>query len=90
MPNTDPKASYNPEANYAMTVRTPKRDQDAAKDALTERGWGLREFFVACLLAVAADPDAVLAQVEAHRREPGKPGRPRKDQAEPDEAPGVS
>lgn len=62
-----------------LTVRPPKEVQDQAKATLRENGWGIREFVVACLTAVAKQPAKVLALLAEHRPPPSRRGRPPAD-----------
>jgi hypothetical protein len=67
----------------ALTVRPPRAVQDAAKQALTERGWTMQDFMTACLAAVGAEPEATLERIAGHRVAPNRRGRPAKtDSAE--------
>ena len=61
-----------------LTVRPPGALKDQAKELLTKRGRGIQAFVVACLSALLADPDRVLALLEPHWPPPRLRGRPRK------------
>ncbi|WP_018588935.1 hypothetical protein [Salinispora arenicola] len=64
-------------ADPALTVRPPKEIQSAAKAVLDARGREMRAFVTACLAAVAAEPDEVLAMLASHWPAPKPRGRPR-------------
>jgi hypothetical protein len=62
----------------AVTARTEAQVKDAASKALTDRGLEMQAFIVACLIALAADPDRFVATVRPYWP-PVKPrGRPRR------------
>lgn len=62
-----------------MAVRVPKSLRDDAKATLNEHHWGIREFVIACLTAVASSPKDFLSRLEIHRPAPNPNGRPRKE-----------
>jgi len=59
-----------------LPVRASRPDQEAAREVLKRHGWGLTQFVVACLRAVARDPDTLLERLAADRPEPKRRGRP--------------
>jgi antitoxin component of RelBE/YafQ-DinJ toxin-antitoxin module len=61
----------------AIAVRTDPEVRSEAKDALGEQGWEVAEFVVACLRAVAAEPERFLKMVQRYRV-PSVKGRPRR------------
>ena len=65
-------------AEPAMTVRVPTGLKDDARQTLSGRGLELRAFIVACLAALRAHPEAVLAVVEPYWPDPKVRGRPRR------------
>jgi hypothetical protein len=68
-------------ADPALTVRPGAQVKDAASRVLSERHLEMQAFIVACLIALAVDPDLFLATVRPHWP-PAKPrGRPRGCQA---------
>jgi len=70
-------------ADPALTVRPPGEVKSQAEAVLKERGLEMRGFVVACLSTLAAEPDALLAQI-AGRWPAEKPrGRPRRPPSPP-------
>jgi len=59
-----------------LPVRASRPDQEAAREVLKRHGWGLTQFVVACLRAVARDPDTLLDTLAGDRPEPKRRGRP--------------
>ncbi|MTD57176.1 hypothetical protein [Amycolatopsis pithecellobii] len=64
-------------ADPALTVRPPAEVKDRADAVLKERGLPMRGFVVACLAALADDPDAFLAHLAKHWPAEKPRGRPR-------------
>ncbi|MFG1913081.1 hypothetical protein [Kribbella sp. NPDC048928] len=71
-------------ADPALTVRAPADVKGRATEVLQARGLEMRGFVVACLTALAADPDALLNQIEPHWPAEKPRGRPRREPAPPD------
>jgi antitoxin component of RelBE/YafQ-DinJ toxin-antitoxin module len=65
----------------AIAVRTDPEVRSQAKDALGEHGWEVAEFVVACLRAVAAEPERFLKMTQKYRV-PSVKGRPRRSDDE--------
>jgi hypothetical protein len=65
-------------ADPALTVRPPAEVKDRADAVLKERGLEMRGFVVACLAALADDPDALLAHLGKHWPAEKPRGRPRR------------
>jgi hypothetical protein len=67
-------------ADPALTVRPDVQVKDAASRVLSEHGLQMQAFIVACLTALAEDPEPFLATLRPHWP-PVKPrGRPRRGQ----------
>ncbi|MCV7256964.1 hypothetical protein H7J86_32795 [Mycobacterium hackensackense] len=64
----------------AMTVRVPPGLKGDARHTLAGRGLELQAFVVACLTALRAEPEQVLAVVEPYWPDPKPRGRPRRDE----------
>jgi hypothetical protein len=62
-----------------LNVRPPREDRLAGYRLLSDRGWDMTSFIAACLKALRADPDRILAFLDPHRIERRGRGRPRKD-----------
>jgi hypothetical protein len=65
-------------ADPQLNVRPPAAVMNQAKDVLRERDREIRGFVVACLAALNADPDALLAQLAEHWPADKPRGRPRR------------
>jgi hypothetical protein len=59
-------------------IRPPREVKAAAKGALDERDVEMTAFLTACLIAVANEPDRLLALLQRHWPAPKPKGRPRK------------
>lgn len=68
-------------AREAVYARAPKDVKAAALAVLGEQGWPIDTFVVACLVAVADQPD-LLKTLAQYRPAPRPPGRPRKGTGE--------
>lgn len=62
----------------AMTVRLPDEARTAGQAVLDDRDLQLKAFVVACFLALAAEPDALLPLLAKYWPEPRPLGRPPK------------
>lgn len=62
-----------------VSARTEPEVRDAANAVLEARGWNLKQFLIAALKAVAAQPDEVLRLLEVHRPPERPKGRPKTD-----------
>lgn len=62
----------------AVTARTEVQVKDAATRALADRGLEMQAFIVACLIALAADPDRFVATVHPYWPAARPRGRPRR------------
>jgi hypothetical protein len=62
----------------ALTVRPGAEVKAAASRVLDGRNLQMRSFIVACLTALAADPDGFLATLGPHWPTPRPHGRPRR------------
>lgn len=60
-----------------VAVRTTPDIRDAANTALDHHGWTLAEYLIACLHAVADQPEQLLATLTPYRPPPKTRGRPR-------------
>ena len=60
----------------ALTVRPGAKVKAAASKVLSDRELEMRAFIVACLAALAADPDRFLATLAPHWPAPKPRGRP--------------
>ena len=67
----------------AVTVRTGPEVKEAATRVLDRRKLQMRAFIVACLTALAADPDKFLATLAPHWPAPKPRGRPRRAERQP-------
>jgi hypothetical protein len=65
-------------ADPALTVRPPAEVKARAQAELAARGRGLRGFVTACLAALVAEPDRLLALLDAHWPAEKPRGRPRR------------
>jgi hypothetical protein len=63
-------------ADPALTVRPPAEVKAQAEEILKAQGVQMRAFVVACLKALAADPEAFLAGLAGHWPAPKGRGRP--------------
>lgn len=64
--------------NGSLYVPGRVPEKEPAQEILKAEDWQLRQFVIACLRALVADPKTFLAGLEAHRPERRKPGRPEK------------
>ncbi|WP_157410811.1 hypothetical protein [Actinoplanes rectilineatus] len=62
-----------------VDVRAPRAELDAARRVLEGSGWSMQQLVQACLRALVADQDGLLAQLRPYYREKRQPGRPRKN-----------
>jgi hypothetical protein len=71
-----------------LTVRPGAEVKAAASKVLAARELEMRGFIVACLAALAADPDGLLAMLAPHWPPPKPRGRPRgqRRQADPEDS----
>lgn len=60
----------------SVYVPGPVPEKLPARRVLHAEGWQLREFVVACLRALLADPAGFLAGLDGHRPERRRSGRP--------------
>lgn len=60
----------------AVTARIPGRLRDDANGAIQARGRTLKDFVVACLRALVADPESILHVLAPHWPEQQRRGRP--------------
>jgi hypothetical protein len=67
-------------AGVSLTVRPDRQVKEGADAALAARGREMQAFVVACLVALAADPDGFLAALAPYWPAPKLLGRPRRDQ----------
>lgn len=65
-------------ANPGLTVRPPAEVKSAAQAVLDRRGREMQAFVTACLIAVAAEPDKLLALLAPYWPDPRPRGRPRR------------
>jgi hypothetical protein len=63
-------------AETSVTARTDDEVKAAATRVLDDRGLEMQAFIVACLLALAADPDRFIATVRPHWPPAKARGRP--------------
>lgn len=77
------KSTHSSE-DRAVTIRPRAVVLDRAQDVLDERSLEMRGFFMACLAAVAADPDVLLTHIAQYWPEPKRRGRPPKTAANAD------
>ncbi len=75
-------------ADPALTVRPSAEVKSRADTVLKERGLEMRGFVVACLAALAAEPEPLLATLKQHWPAEKPRGRPRRSPDAPEQTPG--
>lgn len=68
----------NQHRDPAVTVRVPRQVKEAAQTQLDQRGLAKKAFVVACMAALAKQPDNLLKLLEPHWPTPSPRGRPYK------------